>query len=487
LFIVSDKMKITDISNDDLTYFGERIEPYFASSIILRGMLEEKNLKNVLHWKKGVRWVYTNNYFFILKKDLEEMQIELSKKFKKDGQKYATNLIKKCLQYGNHLIKTSKQIEQKSALKLTRKQMSSLLRKYVTAASNYMIFQNIALFENPISELSSELVKRYDSNETEEKELLNLITTSSKLTAGEAEQDDFLKLAFSKRSDKLISVHARKYSWLAMRFFVGEPWSKEYVFNRLNGFDAIKAKNDLAERVKHRVERENTIKLATKSFNSKDKSLVKLIRDIVYLRTQRTDFFQESSYYVLNLVKLIANELGVSYSDLLYLSATEVILALNGKFDYKTCITKRKEGFIVFFDTKEDAILESTSANEFIKKLSILNRNVEGLSEIIGKTGYGGKASGKAKIVKSDLDNSKVEKGDILVSMMTTPNFIPALERAIAFVTDEGGVTCHAAIIAREMKKPCVVGTKIATKVIQDGDFVEVDADKGIVKVIKKA
>jgi hypothetical protein len=75
-------MKITDISNDDLIYFGERIEPYFASSIILRGMLEEKNLGNVLHWKAGVGWVYTNNYFFILKKDLEEMQIELKKSLK---------------------------------------------------------------------------------------------------------------------------------------------------------------------------------------------------------------------------------------------------------------------------------------------------------------------------------------------------------------------------------------------------------------------
>ena len=71
--------------------------------------------------------------------------------------------------------------------------------------------------------------------------------------------------------------------------------------------------------------------------------------------------------------------------------------------------------------------------------------------------------------------------------MMTTPNFIPALERAIAFVTDEGGVTCHTAIIAREMKKPCIVGTKIATKAIKDGDYIEVDADKGIVKIIKKA
>ena len=59
------------------------------------------------------------------------------------------------------------------------------------------------------------------------------------------------------------------------------------------------------------------------------------------------------------------------------------------------------------------------------------------------------------------------------------------MHRAAAFVTDEGGITSHAAIVAREMKKPCVVGTKNATRILGDGDMVEVDADSGIVKIIK--
>jgi pyruvate,water dikinase len=59
------------------------------------------------------------------------------------------------------------------------------------------------------------------------------------------------------------------------------------------------------------------------------------------------------------------------------------------------------------------------------------------------------------------------------------------MQKAAAFVTDEGGLTCHAAIVAREMKKPCIIGTKIATKVLKDGDMVEVDANKGIVKILK--
>ena len=61
------------------------------------------------------------------------------------------------------------------------------------------------------------------------------------------------------------------------------------------------------------------------------------------------------------------------------------------------------------------------------------------------------------------------------------------MKKASAFITDEGGITCHASIMAREMKKPCIIGTKIATQVLKDGDLVEVDAQRGIVRILKKA
>ena len=61
---------------------------------------------------------------------------------------------------------------------------------------------------------------------------------------------------------------------------------------------------------------------------------------------------------------------------------------------------------------------------------------------------------------------------------------MPALLLCSAIVTDEGGIMCHAAIIARELKKPCIIGAKVATKVLKDGDLVEVDAEKGIVRLV---
>lgn len=101
-----------------------------------------------------------------------------------------------------------------------------------------------------------------------------------------------------------------------------------------------------------------------------------------------------------------------------------------------------------------------------------------------GQVAYDGIVKGEVTILRRQDQVKKVKAGVILVSAMTTPDFLPAMKRAAAFVTDEGGITCHAAIVARELKKPCIVGTKIATKVFKDGDLVEVDAQRGIVRKI---
>ncbi len=88
---------------------------------------------------------------------------------------------------------------------------------------------------------------------------------------------------------------------------------------------------------------------------------------------------------------------------------------------------------------------------------------------------------GRVKIVLSPDEISKVEEGDVLVTTMTTPDMVPAMRKASAIVTDEGGLTCHAAIVSRELGVPAVVGTEKATKVLKDGMLVTVDGDKGVV------
>ena len=95
-----------------------------------------------------------------------------------------------------------------------------------------------------------------------------------------------------------------------------------------------------------------------------------------------------------------------------------------------------------------------------------------------------GRVRGIVKIITSIKQLVKIKEGDILVASMTRPEHLVGMRKAAAIVTDDGGITCHAAIIARELKKPCIIGTKIATKVFKDGDMVEVDANRGIVRKI---
>jgi len=111
---------------------------------------------------------------------------------------------------------------------------------------------------------------------------------------------------------------------------------------------------------------------------------------------------------------------------------------------------------------------------------------IEGIEEerTIVTKGLGaspGMASGAVKIIKSTDELDKIEEGDILVTVMTTPDMVPAMKRADGIITDEGGVTCHAAIVSRELGIPCVVGTGDATRILEENEIVTLDGNKGTV------
>ena len=98
--------------------------------------------------------------------------------------------------------------------------------------------------------------------------------------------------------------------------------------------------------------------------------------------------------------------------------------------------------------------------------------------------GYGaspGLVSGKVCIVMDVRETSKVQEGDIMVATMTNPDMVPAMKKVAGIITDEGGMTCHAAIVSRELGTPAVVGTKQATKILKDGQIVTIDGEKGLI------
>jgi phosphoenolpyruvate synthase/pyruvate phosphate dikinase len=144
----------------------------------------------------------------------------------------------------------------------------------------------------------------------------------------------------------------------------------------------------------------------------------------------------------------------------------------------------RKQSFVVI----GEQYAEQTTLREYLSKHPEYHFHIEippaDSSTLIGQVGNKGYAKGKVRIMKRKEQISEAQDGDIIVSTMTTPDFVPAMQKAAAIITDEGGITCHAAIVARELNKPCVIGTKFATELLKDGDEVEVDADNGVVKML---
>jgi len=131
--------------------------------------------------------------------------------------------------------------------------------------------------------------------------------------------------------------------------------------------------------------------------------------------------------------------------------------------------------------------LYGQEAREYFKNLYSLE---EAKKELKGTIANKGIAKGRVRIVIVDdlakfvEDSKEFQQGEILVTTMTSPIMVSLAKKAVAIVTNEGGICSHAAVIARELGIPCVVGTSNATMMLKTGDFVEVDADKGLIRKI---
>jgi phosphohistidine swiveling domain-containing protein len=108
---------------------------------------------------------------------------------------------------------------------------------------------------------------------------------------------------------------------------------------------------------------------------------------------------------------------------------------------------------------------------------------MEPRTHLSGQGAVAGSVRGTARIVRGRSDFDRFNDGEILVTNQTTPEFVPLMKRAKAIVTDQGGITCHAAIIARELNIPCVIGTQHATEVIRDGSTIEINGETGEVRL----
>ncbi len=270
--------------------------------------------------------------------------------------------------------------------------------------------------------------------------------------------------------------HVKKYQWLNARYGEEKEYTLEEAREKLKKIDKKKflkqwgeEKKKLRQAISH-----------AKEILDENADIVDIFQYMIYYRAHRTDTMNKSAFLAIPMLKEKAKSVGLTYEQLLRCSAEEV---LRDKIPSTKILENRMKDCSTIL---EDKTVRCVTGEESQKFIQFFLEDVRTTTKFKGRIACRGNARGIVKIITRRQDFSKIKEGNILVTSMTTPDMVPIMKKAAAFVTDEGGVTCHAAIISREMNKPCIIGTKIATRVLKDGDLVEVDADKGVVRILKR-
>ncbi len=264
--------------------------------------------------------------------------------------------------------------------------------------------------------------------------------------------------------------HVRTYPWIKMANFIGEPLTIERLYEHVTQIAGVKE-----------------AALVTQPASQKLFFRAQCMHDAGYLKQMSAETFSMLIEKIRPFLEKIAKKFNISYRELINLRDVEVYNLLEGgigKKDLAEILTRRlKNEWVVFSDENNEVVFCDDEHDIKILEKEMLPRS-DSSHEVRGQTGCPGKATGTVKVIMTSDDFTKMQPGDILVTTMTTPDFVILMQKAGAIVTDIGGLLSHAAIVSREIQKPCVIGTKFATHFFRDGDRVEVDADKGIVKKI---
>lgn len=315
---------------------------------------------------------------------------------------------------------------------------------------------------------------------------------------------DLLKIALERKNGKniegLIEEHIENYSWIKGPVeFEDTAFTKEDYLARLDNL----MDEDIEEKIKNinNVRKNNDIEykkiLEQYKFTEKAKKLIKAIRDFIFLRTYTTEYSDHLFFVGRHTIfKEITNRTNIADKDLIMLDDKEILDILKNQGimskEIKNTLENRKKGFaMIWLDGNVQKIFGEESLklqDEIAKTYKILNHEENNKSNnkiVSGNIANRGKVKGIARVLTTYQDIYNVKKGDIIVATMTTPDYVSAMEKASGFITDEGGVTCHAAILSREFNVPCIVGTINGTKAIQDGQMIELDAYTGIVYILE--
>jgi|GEM_PF-998073 len=310
-----------------------------------------------------------------------------------------------------------------------------------------------------------------------------------------------LKIARENRGRKISAASAQKlarhqlaYAWLPFDYGV-KSYSLKHFRREL---EIILAKDRAAISKEYRKLRayERNLRREQKAIVNKFKITrrqsadLKIFQTAFYLVDSKKEFFTRLHWFAQRLFKEIGRraDLPLKLAQYMLPAETEKFLRdkrkpnrrlLRARYDHCAFRIKNDGRIIIYSPRRAKKIIDS-----FMKESA--RRPAASETIVKGRTANRGWAKGRARVILDARQCENFKHGEILVTAMTSPDYMLAARKAAAIVTDEGGVICHAAIISRELNIPCIVGAKQATRMLRDGDFVEVDANQGIVKIIKR-
>jgi phosphoenolpyruvate synthase/pyruvate phosphate dikinase len=302
------------------------------------------------------------------------------------------------------------------------------------------------------------------------------------------EEYALLKIALEKNAlhqNHLLKQHAYKFSWILNGYHGVRLADKKFFNERLKKL--VKDKKTL----EHYCYLKNYHREITKSFNQLVKKYklnaetvkyAKLAQVSSYIQDKRKALAWHATDKIIEMYEALAKLLNISLEQALYVLWNEFDQAMENP-QLKKEIKKRQAcsrlciyGRNTVISTERVGEIFSIFEKEYTKEKD---------EKIKGIVAYSGHVVGRVQLVLNGREINNFKSGRILVALMTSPDYVIAMKKAKAIITDDGGLTCHAAIVARELKTPCIVGTRNATKRLKNGDLVEVDANKGIVRIIK--
>jgi len=303
---------------------------------------------------------------------------------------------------------------------------------------------------------------------------LEALTTPERLSFYQEEEID---LAKTNNIDK----HQREYYWLKNSYAGTEVLSVNF-FKRRKADLANNLKKTITQKLKAASQRKIQIQ-AKYGLNKKIMDIAKAISTGVAWQDKRKKHILIAQHYMDVLAKEVARHFGYRFSDFSNLWYFEVAEIIKGK-NLSKKIKNREKGFgVQFFHTCKELSAKQTDYVWQAYETKHTGKQTE-LKGIIASKGGGKKVKGRIRILLNPTKSHTFKEGEILAAPMTSPEYIFAMRKASAVLTDTGGLTSHAAIVTRELGIPCLVGTKLATKIFKDGDLVEVDANKGTAKKI---